>query len=206
MRGAQKKTLEQWVHYSHALLVSEPDLCAFVPNSILVPQAIDLSLWQPEARVSRKDNKIRIVHAPTMRRKKGTEFIEQAVEQLKREGYPVELILAENMPFNKILEHYAQADIGVDQVLYGWHGKVSLELMAMKLPVICYIDEDLRRRYKPDLPIISATPTDLVEKLRMLIDNPQMRIELGEEGRAYVLKYHDVERVVDQLVSIYSNL
>jgi len=39
--------------------------------------------------------------------------------------------------------------------------------------------------------------------LRMLIENPKMRHELGEAGRRYVLKYHSYEAMGRMWDSIY---
>jgi glycosyltransferase involved in cell wall biosynthesis len=142
------------------------------------------------------------VHAPSSRRKKGTEFIEQAIHNLRLKGHKVELILAENLPHHKILELYEQSDIGIDQVLYGWHGKVSVELMALGKPVICNIAEEWRM-YRPDLPIVHADPATLEKRIEELIIDKQNRIQLGELSRAYALRYHDVEVVVDQLLNLY---
>ena len=202
-RPDQQKRLKKWIRYADVLLVSEPDLYEVVPNAVLSPQVIDVNYWSPTRRPqSERDGIIRIVHAPSSRRKKGTEFIESAVVQLKAKGLPVELILAEKLPHHKIKELYEISDIGVDQVLYGWHGKVSVELMALGKPVVCYIDPELRK-YRQDLPIVSATPADLVSVLEELIANEAKRIALAAESRAYACKYHDVEVVVDQLLQLY---
>jgi glycosyltransferase involved in cell wall biosynthesis len=176
----------------------------FVSNrSILSPQVIDLEYWQSDVRpLSQKDGIIRLVHAPSSRRKKGTDFIEQAVLELKQEGLNIELILAEKLPHHRILELYAQADIGIDQVLYGWHGKVSVELMALGKPVICNIDPEWRK-VRPDLPIVHGEPTNLKEVIRSLATNEEWRKKLSIESKAYVRKYHDVERVVDELFEMY---
>jgi hypothetical protein len=199
----QQQSLRHWIRYADALLVSEPDLHVVVPGSMLVPQAIDLSLWQPQPVQKPSNGVLRVAHAPSMRRKKGTEYVERAVAELRSLGYRVELILIENVPFQQVKALYAEADIGIDQVLYGWYGKVSLELMAMGKPVICYIDEALREKYRPDLPIVSATPRDLTEKLKWLISDPIARCELARRGSEYVRRYHDAERVIDQCLEIY---
>jgi hypothetical protein len=153
------------------VLVSEPDLFAVAPTATLSPQVIDLAYWTPTRRpLSEQDGIIRIVHAPSSRRKKGTDFIEQSVDELKQKGYKVELVLAEKLPHHKIRELYEISDIGIDQVLYGWHGKVSVELMALGKPVVCYIDPDLMQ-YRPDLPIVNVTPASLTAELENLIQD-----------------------------------
>lgn len=202
-RPDQKRKIRKWLRYADSVLVSEPDLHFVSPDSVLSPQVIDMSYWTPGSNPApEEDGIIRIVHAPTSRRKKGTDFIEAAVENLKKKGYKIELLLAEQLPYDKIKEMYDKSDIGIDQILYGWHGKVSVELMALGKPVICYINPEYGK-YRPELPIINADKTSLEQALEDLIINPELRKTIGERSREYVLKYHDVEKVVDQLFEIY---
>jgi glycosyltransferase involved in cell wall biosynthesis len=202
-RPDQKKKVRKWLRYADVVLVSEPDLFAVVPDAILSPQVIDTSYWTASRRpLSEQDGIVRIVHAPSSRRKKGTDFIEQAIQNLRQKGHKVELILAENLPHHKIRELYEQSDIGIDQVLYGWHGKVSVELMSLGKPVICNIREDLRQ-YRPDLPIVHADPQNLEQALEELVAKPELRASLGQKSRAYALCHHDVEVVADELLRLY---
>jgi hypothetical protein len=202
-RPDQQRGVKKWLKYADVVLVSEPDLHDVVPNAILSPQVIDMSYWQPTRQPqSLQDGIIRIVHAPSSRRKKGTDFIEQSIAELKARGLRVELVLAEKLPHHKIKELYEISDIGLDQVLYGWHGKVSVELMALGRPVVCYINPEYRK-YRPDLPIVSAGPAELTQVLEDLVRDAAKRAELGNASREYVRKYHDVEVVVDQLFGLY---
>ncbi|MFZ4559409.1 MAG: hypothetical protein ACOYOD_04360 [Saprospiraceae bacterium] len=202
-RKVQQKRLSKWIRYSDRLLVSEPDLHQIVPNALLSPQVIDLHYWQVNTPpLSEQDGIIRVVHAPTSQRKKGTEYLERAITNLQSKGFKVELLLAEKLQAHNIKGFYEKADIGVDQLLYGWHGKVSCELMAMKKPVICYIDPAYKK-YRPDIPIISATPKTIEYELESLIMSRVLRIELGEKGLNYVHRYHDVEKIVDELLQLY---
>lgn len=203
-RPDQLRSVKAWRRYSDKMLVSEPDLLWVVPEALMVQQAIDISRWKTSDTrpLSETDGIIRIAHAPTMRRKKGTEFVEQSVQELKEEGLPVELVLIEKVPFHQVKSFYEQCDIGVDQVLYGWYGKVSIELMLMGRPVLCYINDDLVK-YRPDMPIVNANPKNLTEKLRELVMNRQLRKELGARGTEYVAKYHDVRVIIDQCLKLY---
>lgn len=202
-RKNQIKRLSTWIRYSNHILLSEPDLFHVVPSGILSPQVIDLNFWKSDVHpLSHFDNIIRVVHAPTSRRKKGTEYVEKAIESLKLKGFKIELILIENLQSHAIKELYEKADIGIDQLLYGWHGKVSCELMAMKKPVICFIDSKYYK-YRPDLPLVNANPNTLESKLEELLVSRESILKIGEAGFNYVKKYHDVEVVVDDLLKIY---
>ncbi len=204
-RKDQLKKLKKWNKYANTVLVSEPDLFQLAKNAILSPQVIDLNYWQSEMKkASEKDNIIRIIHAPTSRRKKGTEYLEKAVQSLQQKGYSIELLLAERLEAHMIKSYYEKADIGVDQLLYGWHGKVSCELMAMKIPVVCYIRSDYKK-YRPDLPIVNANPKTIEDVLEDLIKNKEKRKTIGEKSHDYVKKYHDVEKEADSLLKLYEN-
>lgn len=202
-RNDQRRKIKRWLKYADIVLVSEPDLHFVSTRSILSPQVIDISYWTSENKERFKnDDVIRIVHAPSSRRKKGTDFIEQTIDNLKKKGYNIELKLAEKLPNDKIKEIYIQSDIGIDQILYGWHGKVSVELMALGKPVVCYINPEYLK-YRPDLPVVNASVENLEQVLENLINNPELRRTIGEKSREYVAKYHDVEKVVDQLFELY---
>jgi len=202
-RPDQLRKVKKWLRYADVVLISEPDLFEVVPTAILSPQVIDMAYWQPTRNpLSAQDGIIRIVHAPSSRRKKGTDFIEATIDNLKKKGLPVELVLAEKLPYHKIKELYEISDIGIDQVLYGWHGKVSVELMALGKPVICNINE-VYRKYRPDLPIMHGDPRNLEAVVELLVKDIRLRTELGRKSREYVARYHDVEVVTDELLKLY---
>ena len=204
-RPDQIRSLSKWQRYAHRMLVSEPDLFWVVPEAEMVQQAVDLARWTPTRKEpqSRNDGVIRIAHAPSMRRKKGTEFVIRSVEELKKQGYAIELVLIEKVPYSEVQALYERCDIGIDQVLYGWYGKVSIELMALGKPVICYINPELHP-YRESMPIVSADPRNLTEKLKELVESEDLRNGLGAAGKKYAAQYHDVKSIVDRCLDIYS--
>ncbi len=206
-RPDQLRRLKKWRSYSDKMIVYGPDMLRVVPEAVVVQQAIDLRRWQPERPYpqSREDGIIRIAHAPSLRRKKGTEFVEQSVAELKALGYPIKLVLIEKVPFHQVKALYELCDFGVDQVLYGWYGKVSIELMALGKPVITYINPEWLPHCQ-DMPIVNAHPRELTVKLQELIESSQLRHSLGQAGQSYVQKNHDVKVIIDQCLQIYKEI
>lgn len=202
-RPDQLRLVRKWLKYADVVLVSEPDLFEVVPSAVLSPQIVDCNYWSTtKLPLSESDGIIRIAHAPSSRRKKGTEFIEIAISRLKERGYPVELVLVENVGHHKVKELYELSDIGIDQVLYGWHGKVSVEIMALGRPVICNIDPELRK-YRPTLPIVHASPENLEDVIQSLVIDAERRRELGRRSIEYATQFHNVDNVVDELLDLY---
>jgi hypothetical protein len=64
------------------------------------------------------------------------------------------------------------------------------------------------RRYAflNECPILSTTPENLTQNLRVLVKNPKLREELGRAGRKYVEKYHSYEMAQYLFGSIYEKI
>jgi len=200
-RPDQLKRLKQWRKYSNLILVSTPDLLEVVPEAKLVPQVVNLKEFNNVKQYSNEQDFV-IGHAPTRRNTKGTDLIINAIDQLRSQGRTIRLDLIENESPNNVIQRLANCDICIDQLLSGWYGKVSVEAMALGKPVICFIEDDLKK-YRPDLPVISASPKTLETELEKLIVSKELRNSIGEKSRAYALLYHDVERIANELLDFY---
>lgn len=203
-RPDQIVKIKTWSKYADVLLVSTPNLLDLVPNAIISPQLIEIDYWKTNKKpLSQQDGIFRIAHAPTMPKVKGTEIIVNTIEKIKSKGYKLELVLIENCPHYKVKDLYELCDIGIDQLLIGWHGKVSVELMAMGKPVICNINPAYLK-YRPDLPIIQADKSNLENVILELINSPNKIEEIGQLSLQYVSKYHDVNKEVYRLLELYT--
>jgi glycosyltransferase involved in cell wall biosynthesis len=202
-RPDQLEKIRMWSKYADVLLVSTPNLMELVPKAKVSPQLIDINYWRTAKKpLSKQDGIFRIAHAPTMKKVKGTEVIINTVEALKAEGYPIELILIENYEHDKVKASYELCDVGIDQLLIGWHGKVAVELMAMGKPVICNINPAYLK-HRPDLPIIQADRNDLKEVVLDLFNSPNKIEEIGQLSLQYVSMYHDVSKETERLLELY---
>ncbi|MEX2115511.1 MAG: glycosyltransferase [Bacteroidota bacterium] len=159
----------------------------------------------PPYSLRQKENaKLRIIHSPSNRHLKGTRFILPVIERLKQMR-DVELVLAENMPHEKLLALKMTCDIAIEQVgnLGGTgYGRNSLETLAMGIPTITEMTPDYIA-WLPENPFILATPETLLERLLEVIDNQDLRLQKRLEGRAWVEKYHSYETVYERLMSLY---
>ncbi|TLS50852.1 glycosyltransferase [Paenibacillus antri] len=147
-----------------------------------------------------------VVHAPSHREIKGTEFVIAAVDRLKREGVRFRFKLLENIPHHEVMEWYRQCTIAIDQLRIGTYANLSMEVMAMGKPVICYIRDDLRPTFPPSLPIVSANPDTVYQVLKDLLQRPSDWRALGMQGRRYVEDAHNYRKVAEMLLRIYRQL
>jgi glycosyltransferase involved in cell wall biosynthesis len=166
----------------------------------------DADAWPPAS--APEHEVVTVVHSPNHRHYKGTRYLLEAVETLQREGLPIELILVEKMPNEEAREVYRRSDLIADQFLIGAYALLAIEGMALGKPVLCY----LNRRFEPfhpewaECPIVSANPETLLEELRRLVLDGDLRARLGERGPGYVRKYHSLESVGGNMDEIYRGL
>jgi hypothetical protein len=201
------------------------------PSIHEVPEfyCLDESVWHPlleipdEFRLPLPDRAVKIYHAVgnassrsetgTMRNLKSSHIYLPLIEELKTDGYDVELMFFENVPNRHVRYYQAQADIFVDMLTYGFFGATAREAMMLGKPVVCYLRPewlDSMRAEIPDyvdeLPIVSATPDTVREVLIDLIEHPEKRAELGRRGRAFAVKWHSARAGGKRLDAIYTSL
>ncbi len=172
--------------------------------------AIDTEEWTPapEELAREPTRPVVIFHAPNHRELKGTRFLIAACEELRAEGEPIELRLAERVPNAEIRRQLAEADIVADQFIVGWYALFAIEAMAMAKPVLCYLRPDLLELYTlysfaGECPLVNTSALEIKERLRELIHDPRRRRELGLAGRRYVEAHHSLEAVGAMLDGIY---
>lgn len=181
-----------------------PHVIDYYEHVHVLPLACDVASI-PYAGTS-PDNRIPIViHAPTNRAFKGSEYVEKAIRELHG-TCPFTYQAVEKKSHAEAMALYRGADIIIDQILCGTYGMLSVEAMAMGKVVVAYIRDDVRAHFPADLPIVSANPDTLREVLRELIGDPERRARIGQAGRSYVERHHAVDAVIARLAGIYSKV
>ncbi len=202
IRGKPPAALS-WAQRAGARIVGSYDAIRWVPDAEVVPPGIDLREYTP-VPPTEHDRPV-VVHAPSSRRRKGTEHVIAACEHL-----PVELEIVEGLHHDEARRRYESADIVVDQLNAGWYGLFAIEAMALGKPVVAFLhDEAIARTeaaFGTRVPVVSATAATLVDRLRPLVESPDERRRIGAESRAYVERVHDGDQIADRLLEIYARL
>ena len=199
------KTPEQlaYAQQADARVVGSYDAIRWVPDADVIPPAIDLKRYTPSP--GRGDKRPLVVHAPSRKASKGTEFVEAACAQL-----PVDLDVIHGVTHDEAVERYKRADIVVDQLNAGWYGLFAIEAMALGKPVVTFLHDEAVRRtedaFGVSVPIANATKETLVDVLRPLVDDADERRRRAELSRAYVEAVHDDEKIADRLLALYARL
>ncbi|MEP7036434.1 MAG: glycosyltransferase [Actinomycetota bacterium] len=180
-------------------LVSTLDLLPDVPDGIWLPVVVDVDLWGTDKPLMEREVPI-VLHAPSRASLKGSSYVEDAMRVLSLEGVidyrRIEGIAPSDMP-----EHLANADIVLDQFSLGSYGVLAAQAMAAGRVVVGHVTPEVRSLCPGDLPIVEATPDQLVEVVRDLLKDREAAAAYGLAGRRYVEDVHSGERSARALVA-----
>lgn len=205
----RRRSIAFFDRHADRIYALNPDLLGVLPSRAkFLPYAhVDLEEWKPSQHAEAPAVP-HVVHAPSHRRVKGTAHVVAALERLKEEGVEFRFTLVEGMSNADARAVYETADLLVDQLLAGWYGGLSVELMALGRPVVCYLrDEDLHfipKSMRSELPLISATPSTIYDVLREFLTTRKHELrQRGVASRHYVERWHDPIKIATQLKDDY---
>jgi glycosyltransferase involved in cell wall biosynthesis len=161
--------------------------------------AIDVEAWAPNGEkgsANGRDGTVVIVHAPNHRALKGTEQVLAAVEALRAEGLQVELDLLERRPNDEVRSALHRADILAEQFLAAY-AMLAVEGLACGTPVMAHLSflpPDVREHPAVrECPIVDTSVDTLVDNMRRLVTNPELRLRIGRESREFAVRRHSYD-------------
>lgn len=163
--------------------------CPCLPRFVSFREVcLEPHLWPVKKNYRQRVEKI--LTAPTNPRKKNY-TLTQAVLKSVLVHYPeARPFLVQNTPHDQVAPLYADADIGIDQIVRSF-GTFSVEMMALGLPVISSRHKHFTNRDMA--PVLSFNNIrELADRLCECIENPGMLQELGRQGRDYAMEYHSI--------------
>lgn len=221
-----------WGKIAHALcdlicIESEPQL-DYKKGDKVFPDpltcATDSEVWYPdlpipdEFRKPKEKDELFIYHGVgsyqlrdvSGKNIKGTHAVFETIERLQKEGHKIKLLFVKDVPSKYVRFIQAQADIVIDQLLYGRYGANGRESLMLGKPMICHINKSIENGdLSPciaESPIISANTETLYDALRELILFREKRIELGKQSREYALQWWSADACAEKFEFVYDKL
>jgi len=185
-------------------MIAMGDMIHYVPN------AVNLHFWPvdiakfPNVRPNWVPGRpMRIGHAPNHPHFKGTHYLIDAVDRLRADCFPIELIQVQNVPNAKVIEMFKSCDLIADQFIAGFHGYAALEAMALGKPVLCYLRNASMAIDPENCPIVNVSPETLYQTLKCCLEGRIDLAALGRRSRSYVERYYSLEAVAIRLGHLY---
>jgi colanic acid/amylovoran biosynthesis glycosyltransferase len=200
--------------------------CNPAKNHVLIPPAIDTTLFQPGEGAAVRNGKVRIISVGRLEWKKGYPDALLAIRSLQDQGVACEyriigegkyfealsfmrhlLGLEDSVSFlpsnnqDKVREELLNADIFLHSAVSEGFCNAVIEAQAMKLPVVCSDADGLSENVANGVTGFVVSRRDsaaLTEKLAVLARDSELRKRMGEAGRQRVLEHF---RVQDQIAA-----
>ena len=168
----------------------------------IVPHASVNKLQNNSIKNLSAEKKVIIIHSPTASIAKGTQFVLKAIEKLKEKNIPFEFRLLKNLPNEEYQQLLMEADIYIDQLIWGAYGVAAQQALEMGKVVVAYITPARLKLFQEinNLPVQNATIDNLAEVLEILIINREMREEISRQSILYYKKMHQPENVATKNV------
>jgi hypothetical protein len=139
-----------------------------------------------------------LLHAPSQAFLKGTDIIEETLNQLRNEGLKFEYIRVKDLSNDQLMRLLTKADILVDEIVFHGPGILSFEAMLSGCAVATKYLETSPKNFKP--PICNINSENIYEKLKELISNKEQIIRFAEEGRKYAIQNNSHSIVVKNIL------
>ena len=155
----------------------------------------------------KENENLRICHAPRNRLLKGTARIIEVCREMERK-YGVELVLIEGKSHEQALRLKMTCDVAIDQIGDKGgtgYGVNSLETLSMGIPTLTSFTPEFEA-FLSDHPFVTVNADTLPEKLERLIRDPELRRRKAIQGRRFVEKYHDANKVIQSIYAMYREL
>ena len=184
-------------------LTSELDLMQKHPDINYLFLPFDTSEYIPRIE---PNELITVSHATRNRRAKGSDDILRICSELENEG-KIKFLFIEDRPHSEVLEAKARSDIYIDQITdIGWgYGMNSVEALSMGAVCFTKMNEQYLN-FIPDNPFVNVTAGNLKSELTNLVTDRERIKRKMMESREWVVKYHDIVSVVDNLYEYYRKI
>lgn len=162
----KNKFIEKYADF----IIGYPATCQFFSrimiNTLWIGLPIDLQ-HKKLAIIQKESSSIKIIHAPSSRKAKGSDYFKKIILELKNEGYKISYEELYNVPNNEVLNKIQNSDLvldelysdttmaglateaaffGVPSIVGGYHDNISKDLKYMSLPPSKYVDPDLIKK------------------------------------------------------------
>jgi len=157
-----------------------------------------------------ENGKLKVFHGLNREDYKGTKYIREAMERLKR-NYPndVEILIDGKMPLKQYLKILEKTNVVVDQALSYEYGMNAVYSMAMGKVVLSGNEPECQKEFRrSDIPIINIKPSveDIYNKLEKLVLNKKDVIEIAKKSRLFVEDFHHHVKVAQQYIDAWNSV
>lgn len=150
---------------------------------------------------------VRILHAPSSPKLKGTDRIRTCISGLREKGYQIDYVEISGRPNHEVLQEIVRSDIVIDELYSDLHGAVfATEACAFGKPVIvCGYGKKHLDRFVPEsmsLPTVFVASQEFEVGLERLINDQDRWSQVGDAAAEFFSEFASGGRAAERLLTI----
>ena len=204
---------DKYRNLKRTVMVSTPDLLHLLPEAMWQPNLVPIEDQIYRPTTLSRNGAIRVGQAPTRKDLKNTGELIQVMERVRRTlgDRRLELDIIEHCLYSQCLERKNQCHVIFDH-MQGYYGVSSLESLSQGKPVIAGLDDWNVRWIREftgtdNLPwVIARNSDELEERLGGLIQDDELREDIGRRSRGFMETCWNEAHVLTLLLGVYEAL
>lgn len=170
----------------------------------------DENMMKPTKDQNKFSRIVKVLHAPSNSKAKGTAVIEEIITELLNEGLPIEYQRLENVPNEQIVNELSHCDLVVDELYSDIPiGGLGTEAAFARTAVINagYYAQGICRDYPDELipPACFCLPENLRNEIKNLVKNKPLRLEYANKLYDFVTSHWHNTDVAKKYMRIIKN-
>lgn len=111
------------------------------------------------------------------------------------------------VPFDEIDKHFIDASVLVNTSMFeGYPTYTFVQACMYYVPIVSINDNSAEFLCKNNLGFHSRTYKQMVEDVRLLINNKKLRKQMGINGRRYVEKNHNAVNIIEDYIGVFNSI
>lgn len=110
------------------------------------------------------------------------------------------------IPFNEINKYFSRAAILVNTSMFEGFPHAFIQAWMHYVPVVSLNADPDELIYKNKMGFHSKTLNQLVEDVKRLLKNEQLREETGRNARQYVEREHDITNIIGEYIEVFEHV
>jgi len=151
-------------------------------------------------------NTVRILHAPSLPKAKGTYEFRQIIEMLKKKGYKIDYVEVTGLPNQTVLDELTRCDFVIDELysdtpMAGFAAEAAIFGKPAIIGSYCTeIKKDLPSDKIP--PSIFCHPDKIAAEIEKLIVDKNLRCRLGKQAKDFINKHWLPKHVAQRYMQV----
>ncbi len=161
------------------------------------PYICEIGKYEYSYQPPQDKNTVTVLHCPSHQVAKGTPLVRAVIKKLRAEGYRFNYLELNNVTNSVVLQNLKNSHIVLQEFYSLTPGMLGIEALATGNAVLMSANHEVNYELPQDSAKawLATSSWQIYDHLKRLLDNPSLIQEYATQGRQFVEKHYDLEKV-----------